>query len=88
LANFFSVLLAYVFKLNRPSVLWKNRLAPTYFKLRLIISTLLGNGDGAFQPATPYTVGNGTYRVAIGDFNRDDKQDIVNANWLIPSLCY
>ncbi|MDJ1407825.1 MAG: hypothetical protein MRQ13_05680, partial [Candidatus Midichloria sp.] len=63
--------LAYVFKPNKPSLSWKNKLKPTYFKLRVIISTLLGNGYGAFQPETPYTVGNGTYRVAIGDFNRD-----------------
>ena len=40
-------------------------------------STLLGNGDGTFQPAVTYPTGSeGTY-VAVADFNGDKKLDLV-----------
>jgi hypothetical protein len=40
------------------------------------ISILLGNGDGAFQPAKQFTVSQGPSAIALGDFNRDGKLDI------------
>ena len=44
------------------------------------VSLLLGNGDGSFQAArSTLTTGNPTY-VAIADFNRDGKSDIVIVN--------
>lgn len=42
-----------------------------------VASTLLGNGDGTFQPAVTYPAGGeGTY-VAVADFNDDKKPDLV-----------
>jgi len=41
------------------------------------VSVLLGNGDGAFQPAVTYAVGNSPFSVAVGDFN--GHPDIVTA---------
>src|SRR5262249_5834475 len=38
------------------------------------ISVLLGNGDGTFQPAVTYAVGNRPIAVAVGDFNGDAKK--------------
>ena len=48
------------------------------------VSVLLGNGDGTFQPHVDYPVGVGPYSVAVGDFNRDGKLDLVVANY--PSI--
>jgi hypothetical protein len=45
------------------------------------VSVLLGNGDGTFQPHVDYPVGMGPYSVAVGDFNRDGKLDLVVANY-------
>jgi hypothetical protein len=44
------------------------------------VSVLLGNGDGTFQTARLFSVGYGPIHVAVGDFNRDGKPDIVAAN--------
>ncbi len=46
------------------------------------VSILLGNGDGTFQPAVTrtYSVGNGPISVAVADFNRDGKLDLVVVN--------
>jgi hypothetical protein len=44
------------------------------------VSVLLGNGDGTFQPAVTYVVGNNPNSVAVGDFNHDGNLDIVVAN--------
>jgi hypothetical protein len=44
------------------------------------VSILLGNGDGTFQTAVNYGVGNGPTSVAVGDFNGDGKADLVAAN--------
>lgn len=45
------------------------------------VSILLGNGDGSFQTHVDYAVGMGPYSVAVGDFNRDGKLDLVVANY-------
>lgn len=50
------------------------------------VSVLLGNGKGEFTnaPGSPYPAGHGSYRasyiVAVGDFNKDGKPDIVASN--------
>jgi hypothetical protein len=43
-------------------------------------SVFLGNGDGTFQAAVNYGAGNSPDFVAVGDFNRDGKLDLVVAN--------
>jgi hypothetical protein len=43
------------------------------------VGVLLNNGNGTFAAQT-YTVGGSPTSVAIGDFNRDGKPDIVTAN--------
>ncbi len=40
------------------------------------VSVLLGNGDGTFQPAQFYTIGDQSTSVAAGDFNGDGKLDL------------
>jgi len=46
------------------------------------VSILLGNGNGTFAPATAFSTGIGTapQSVAVGDFNRDGKPDLVVAD--------
>jgi len=41
------------------------------------VSVLLGKGDGTFQAAKNYAVGEGPSSVAVGDFNGDGKPDFV-----------
>src|SRR5439155_1298688 len=45
------------------------------------VVVLLGNGDGTFQPALPFTVGTNPESVVVGDFNRDGKLDLAVANF-------
>jgi len=53
-----------------------------------IVSVLLGNGDGTFQPAQDYaTAGFGSSSVAIGDFNGDGNPDVVVASQCSTSDC-
>jgi len=44
------------------------------------VSVLLGDGSGNFGTQTNYAVGNGARSVAVGDINKDGKNDIVTAN--------
>ena len=41
------------------------------------VSVLLGNGDGTFLPKVDDAGFSSPYGIAIGDFNRDDRLDIV-----------
>src|SRR5262249_31994197 len=45
------------------------------------ISVLLRNGDGSFQSAATYTVGNNPIALAVGDLNNDGKLDLAVANY-------
>ena len=45
-----------------------------------LVSILLGNGDGTFQPHVDYATGVGAYSVAVGDFNGDGKLDLAISN--------
>jgi hypothetical protein len=44
------------------------------------VAVLVGNGDGTFQAARNFRVGNLPYGVKVADFNRDGKRDLVVAN--------
>jgi Bacterial Ig-like domain (group 3)/FG-GAP-like repeat/FG-GAP repeat len=46
-----------------------------------VVGVLLGNGDGTFQTAVPYSTGQGSLSsVAVADVNGDGKPDFVVAN--------
>jgi uncharacterized protein (TIGR03437 family) len=49
---------------------------------------LIGNGDGTFRGASIYAAGNGTNSVAIADFNKDGKPDLIAANMFSPFVSY
>jgi len=40
------------------------------------MSVLVGNGDGTFQPAQNFSVGNNPRSIALGDFNGDGLVDV------------
>jgi hypothetical protein len=44
------------------------------------ISILLGNGDGTFQSANNFVAGKNPVSIAVGDFNGDNRLDMVVAN--------
>lgn len=50
------------------------------------IAILLGNGDGTFQAATNFPVGQHLGDLAIGDFNGDGVPDLAVANFLSLSV--
>src|SRR5215210_7456834 len=41
-----------------------------------LMSVLIGNGDGTFQPSREIPVGRGMSEIAIGDYNRDGFKDL------------
>jgi hypothetical protein len=43
------------------------------------VSVLLGHGDGTFGAARTYAIGGNPNSIALGDFNKDGKLDIVTA---------
>ena len=45
------------------------------------ISILLGNGDGTFQPPVQYRTTAEPSLVAVGDFNKDGKPDLILSDW-------
>ena len=65
---------------HRPDLLVSNQYAPQGSASGLV-SVLLGNGDGSFQP--PVTYGSGgrfSYSIAVGEVNGDGKPDLVVSN--------
>ncbi|MDQ6623788.1 MAG: FG-GAP-like repeat-containing protein [Verrucomicrobiota bacterium] len=44
-----------------------------------LLTVMLGNGDGSFQPARNIDVGTGMSRIVVGDFNRDGIKDLAIA---------
>ncbi len=44
------------------------------------VSVMTGFGDGSFRPATNYKAGSSPDAAAVGDFNNDQRQDLVVAN--------
>jgi len=44
------------------------------------VAVLMGNGDGTFQPAAQYVVGDQPYPVVAGDFTGDGNLDLVAGN--------
>src|ERR671919_423632 len=44
-----------------------------------LMSVLMGNGDGTFQPARLVQAGRGMAKIAVGDFNRDGIKDLAMA---------
>jgi len=44
-----------------------------------LISVVIGNGDGTFQPSREMQVGRGMAEIAVGDYNRDGFKDLALA---------
>jgi hypothetical protein len=49
-----------------------------------IVSVLMGNGDGTFQPPDNYDSGGwGAGAIALGDLNGDQRPDLLVGNWVL-----
>src|SRR5439155_14770442 len=46
-----------------------------------LVSVLLGNGDGSFQPARIFATGQGSLSVAVGGVNVEGRPDLGAANY-------
>jgi hypothetical protein len=44
-----------------------------------LMSVMIGNGDGTFQPTRDFNVGRGMTAIAVGDYNRDGVPDLAIA---------
>jgi hypothetical protein len=51
------------------------------------ISILLGYENGSFAAQKTFSSGNNPHTVAVGDFNNDNRSDIVVTNWLGATAC-
>jgi hypothetical protein len=49
-------------------------------RVATVLTVLLGNGDGTFQPARLVDIGTETAMLAVGDFNRDGIKDLAVAS--------
>jgi hypothetical protein len=84
----FSVAVADVNGDGKPDVLLLNFCAVSTCQTNGLISVQLGDGNGGFTPFQSYsTGGNRAGALAIADFNRDGKLDIVVNNQCAPGPC-
>jgi hypothetical protein len=51
-----------------------------YWNASGTVSSLLGRGDGTFKAANNFETGAAPISITVGDFNRDGRLDLVNAN--------
>jgi hypothetical protein len=47
------------------------------------VTVLLGNGDGSFRAPLYYSAGPDPYSLAVGDFNHDNRIDLVATNYVL-----
>jgi hypothetical protein len=52
----------------------------------LVLTALLGNGDGTFQPQKLFPPGGANGPIGLGDFNKDGKLDVVMASFDTPDM--
>jgi hypothetical protein len=65
---------------GRPDLVVVNSCVSTTNCSNSILGVLLGNGDGTFQAAVPYSGAPSTLQVALVDVNGDGKLDLVGAS--------
>ena len=53
---------------------------------RSVVSVILNNGDGTFQPTVYYNSGGFPLATFVCDLDKDDDMDIIVANWMTDSL--
>lgn len=53
---------------------------------RSVVSVILNNGDGSFQPTVYYNSGGYPFATFTSDLDKDDDIDIIVANWMTDSL--